>query len=344
MTKTKTSSIYGFLLALILSPLLISCSNSKAELDFKDGKDALNYYSGYLEHIKGEKTSNSKSFVKEIQQWKQITDTVYKFIKADSLLSQDVAINERLFSIHDSIRSEMLRLTETWKCSYQDVISIKEATTPYRNDDDIKKAVTEAEPFFLSLDTINIGKINTKKALAKYRFLLKITKENGINSIDELKSYLRQEDIAFRCFLQNINDLDGESLSDITKDTDKICKSIFEASRIGKIPSKEVMIYMSIRTIRRLLQNSLVCVEEIESNNVKDANQVNAYLWMIVQPFISIDDFTIATIADQDRKKFSELARQLPHSIKFAKSFNIDQRTLNTLLPQQLLKIYISSL
>ena len=77
---------------------------------------------------------------------------------------------------------------------------------------------------------------------------------------------------------------------------------------------------------------------------MKNKAQGNAYLWMIIQPFISIDQFSIATLTPQERSQFNYVISQLPKSTKFAKTFDIDQRALNYLLPQQLLKMYVLTL
>ena len=138
--------------------------------------------------------------------------------------------------------------------------------------------------------------------------------------------------------------MDKEPLSDITKDTETICRDIFIAARNGNIPAKDVVVYMSMRTVRRLLQNSVECVNNINSLEMRNKAQGNAYIWMIIQPFISIDQFSLATMTPQERSKFEYIISNLPKSKRFAQIFDIKQRELNYLLPQQLLKIYVLSL
>lgn len=98
-----------------------------------------------------------------------------------------------------------------------------------------------------------------------------------------------------------------------------------------------------MRTVRRLLQNSAMCVSDINRQKMKSKEQGNAYLWMIIQPFISIDQFAIATLTPRQRSDFNYVTTQLPKSVQFAKAFDIDQRSLSYLLPQQLLKMYVLS-
>ena len=81
-----------------------------------------------------------------------------------------------------------------------------------------------------------------------------------------------------------------------------------------------------------------------KSNEAKIKAQGNAYIWMIIQPFISIDQFSLATMTPLERSKFNYIITNLPKSKRFAQVFDIKQRELNYLLPQQLLKIYVLSL
>ena len=77
---------------------------------------------------------------------------------------------------------------------------------------------------------------------------------------------------------------------------------------------------------------------------MKTKAQGNAYIWMIIQPFISIDQFSLTTMTPQERSNFEYIISNLPKSQRFAQIFDIKQRELNYLLPQQLLKIYVLSL
>ena len=156
--------------------------------------------------------------------------------------------------------------------------------------------------------------------------------------------FIGKEDILFRSFLIHIYEMDNEPLSDITQETERICRNIFIAAKNGEIAARDAMVYMSMRTVRRLLQNSTACISDINSQKTMSKAQGNAYLWMIIQPFISIDQFSIATLTPQEHSHFNNIIAQLPKSVKFAKTFGIDQRTLNYLLPQQLLKMYVLTL
>ena len=336
-------TLLPLLIALIVLPACMSCSSDDS-LDFGSVDDALKFYQTYLGNLKEMKTSNTSTFCKEANKWKETSDTVFHYLMRDSVFLKDDHCAERFTAIHDSIRFEFLRLTETWRYSYSDVLIIKEQTSSFHDDKELQEAVGEAQPFFLKLDSIPLLEGDKASILLKYRKLLKDTKLKGINTKSDMLDFIGKEDIMFRSFLAHLYDMDKEPLADITQETESICRNIFIAAKERKIKARDSMVYMSMRTVRRLLQNSTACITDINHQQMKSKAQGNAYLWMIIQPFISIDQFSIATLTPQERSQFNYVISQLPKSVKFAKTFDIDQRALNYLLPQQLLKMYILTL
>ena len=340
-----TKLLHSILPTLLLVSMIIlsACSNGDS-LNFKSADDALTYYQNFLGNVKTMKSSNTSTFCKEAIKWRETSDTVFHYLMKDSVFLKDASCAGRFAAIHDSIRFEFLRLTETWRYSYEDVLKIKEQTSSFHNDKELQEAVNEAQPFFLALDSIPMIDGNKPTILHKYRQLLIETKVNGVNNKKDMLDFIGKEDIIFRSFLSHLYEMDKEPLADITQETESICRNIFLAAKDGKINARDAMVYMSMRTVRRLLQNSTVCITDINQQQMKNKAQGNAYLWMIIQPFISIDQFSIATLTSQERSQFNYVISQLPKSTKFAKTFDIDQRVLNYLLPQQLLKMYVLTL
>lgn len=322
--------------------LLVSCSDS--DLHFETPNDAIGAYRGFLKEIEQCKVTNAKDFCQNVCDWQELTDSVYRFLQKDSVLKNNNQVAETFYEIHSSIRTRLMKLTETWKCSYADVANIKKESSPLRKDDELKSAVRDAAPFFYHLDSIETIKGNKKDILQQYRAFLSDINKKGVNNSEELLEFIAQEDILFRSFLEHLIEIDNDPVADITRTTEKICRDIFIKAKNGTIPAKDAIIYMSMRTGRRLLQNSAVCVKDINNYKMNSSAQANAYLWMIIQPFISIDQLSIITMTDADAETFKYIQEQLPKSTAFAKSFNIEQRALTYLLPQQLLKMYVLSL
>ena len=320
-----------------------SCSS--AEYDFRSSSDAIKCYREYLAKIQKTKIADGKAFCDEVNKWQEVRDTVRRYlIVNDSTFRTHGEAYNRFHDLNDSVRFSLMSLTETWKCSYSDVILVKEGTTPFRNDSDIVAAVNKAVPFFHELDNKKIEPVNKEEALENYRIFLTVIEKKGIHSKEDMLFFIEEEDKVFRQFLKHLYELDSEPVSDITHSTEHICSNIFREAREGNIDPKDALTYMSMRTVRRLLQNSVTCVNDIGIKKMHSKMQANAYLWMIIQPFTSIDAFAITTLTPESRENLKYIASKLPKSTMFAKAFEIDQEALAYLLPQQLLKMYILSL
>ena len=344
-TVLPINMVFLLLLVLPILPIFTGCSScgGRDKLDFQSREDALKVYHDFLVTVRKTDRTNTAGFGMMLREWKELNDTVYRYLAKDSVFTKYHNEAGDYYIIHDSIRTEMLRLTETWRYGYGDVLLLKEQTCSYKEDKELLEAVHDAEPFYTELDRISISICDKTSILKRYRYFLADVKAKGINSKDELLEFIRQEDFLFRTFLAHLYEMDKEPLADITRDTEEICKSIFLAARDGNIPAKDVVVYMSMRTVRRLLQNSVECVNNINSLEMKTKTQGSAYVWMIIQPFISIDQFSLATMTQQERSNFKYIISELPKSKRFAQIFDIKQRELNYLLPQQLLKIYVLS-
>ena len=138
---------------LALTAFCLSCSSS-GKYDFKNGDDAITAYRDYLVEVRNLKTSNTKDFTSELCHWRELNDTVWHYLQTQQEYLDAHNHADMVIDIHDSVRYEMLRLAETWRYSYQDVLSIKEHTSSFRDDKDLQSAVGAAGPFFLSLDSV----------------------------------------------------------------------------------------------------------------------------------------------------------------------------------------------
>lgn len=312
-------------------------------LAFRTSYDALNYYGMFLENIVPEKIKDTDCFSKTIQEWIYVSDTVYHYLMKDSIYINNVEVARQYASIHDSIIDKIVKLSGSGKYSYKDIIKIKHQTTSYADDRRTLQYAREAEPFFDSLDTLSLLTGDKNKILTEYTKYLRHIKRNGIYDKDGMLMFLRKEDVLFRSFLAHLNEMSDKGVMEIIKDTDTICNNIFVASNKGLITPIETMVYMSIRTARRLLLNSQTCIDNINSGNFS-IQQGDAYKWMILQPFISIDQFSMATMTSRDNIRFHIIADELDNSEILAKSFGMAHDSLNKQISDQIIKLYILSL
>ena len=180
--------LFSVLLILLVFSSCSSCSGG-GKYDFRTRHDAINEYHQYLRKVRSISHSNTKDFGETLCEWHEINDTVYKFLANDSVFSKHHNEANDFFLIHDSIRTEMLRLTETWKYGYGDVLAIKDMTCSYKEDGELLDAVHKAEPFFNAMDSTSISICDKGSILKRYRYFLNETKKSRVNNKDELLKF-----------------------------------------------------------------------------------------------------------------------------------------------------------
>lgn len=339
--KTRMSSIFHlFFLCLILS--IISCSE-KSDLNFKDSSDALQRYSDFHHSIAAVPRAEAEKLADYICQWQELSDTVYNYIKKDPSFTAHASLSMSFQITSDSVRMELIRLTTN--CTLSDVAYVKIHTSPYRDDvklDDTKK---KAAAFYSKLDKqpiYNTG--NVREKIANYRSFLAKAHEGGVDNHEELLAFIKAEDRHFRTFLANIGDYTDVGLGDITKLTELICTDIFRSASCDSARVKDVMVYMGMRTCRRLILNAQVCANLLKTGKVNSATQANAYLWMLLQPFLSMDSMTISMLTQEQQQQMSELAAVYPKIIKQLIGKGYIQPEQVEQIPTMIMRLYISTL
>jgi len=339
--NTQMSFIFHlFFLCLILS--MTSCS-VKSDYHFDNPDDALKQYRDFHHSIAAEHQANAEKLADFICQWQELSDTVYNYIKKDPAFTAHASLSMLFQVTSDSVRVELLRLASG--CSLSDVAYVKMHTSPYRDDANLNATKAKAKTFFSTLDKQSAyNKGNVREKIDQYRKFLATTKEHGINNQKELLSFLETEDRHFRTFLANIDEYSNVGLKDVTKMTEQICADIYRATSDKRLASDDVIVYMGMRTCRRLLLNADVCVRLIKSGKINSPSQANAYLWMTLQPFLSMDALSISMLTEAQQKQMTELAASFPEiSERLSTKGYADPEHLAR-IPTQLMRLYITVL
>ena len=329
-----------FFLCLILS--MTACSG-KSDYHFMDSDDALKQYRDFHHSIAAAPQANAEQLADFICQWQELSDTVFGYIKKDPAFTAHVALSMSFQETSDSVRTELLRLASD--CTLSDVAYVKMHTSPYRDDADLDATKKKATAFFSALDkqsTYNKG--NAREKIDLYRTFLLSTKEHGISNQKELLAFLETEDRHFRTFLSNIGEYSDVGLADVTKMTEEICTDIFRAASEHRLSSEDAMVYMGMRTCRRLLLNAQVCADLLKVGIVNSANQANAYLWMTLQPFISMDSLSVSMLTEAQQQQMAAIAASYPKICERLndKEYADPERLVQ--IPTQLMRLYISIL
>ena len=230
-------------------------------------------------------------------------------------------------------------------CSMNDVAYIKLNTSPYRDDPEFDVIKKKSSTFYSALDRQPLyNNKSTRELLLSYQQFLMDTRDHGINDQKQFLEFIETEDRHFRTFLNHIDEYSDMGLGDITKITEQICTEIYRSVSDGKLKSEDVMVYMSMRIDRRLLLNAQVCHDLLKKGKVKSASQANAYLWMMIQPYLSMDSFAVAMLSDSQRELMLAIADDYTSIVSMLAKKDYTDKAVSMQIPTQLMRLYISTL
>lgn len=324
--------------------ILASCGKNTDDSMFQTNESAVNAYRTYLSDMRSMETLSTEHLIEAINGWQALRDSVFVRIAKDTANCIHANYESEIRGLHDSLRIEFTRLALEKSRTFADVLLIKEKTSQYRQDTELAQAVTDAESFFRSLDSVAPCHGNAKQTVSAYQSFLANTLKSGIDSKDKMLAFIQEEDRLFRSFLSHLPKLADADLSTITRDTEKCCLSVFQSAEDGKISYRDALIYTARRTNRRIILNALACRNDINQGNVKTEAQARAYVWMLLQPYVALDGFSVAVLSDMERTTLHAVADRTPQMIaKLNKTAGTDNDQWRV-LPGVLIKIMLTSI
>lgn len=239
----------------------------------------------------------------------------------------------------------MGRLIDKRQWNFTDYLTIIESLNRVETDTVSLPLVASAHRFYAGLDSVSTYGTNAARTIELYQKMLDQTLKDGFQSKADIITFLRKEDMAFRSFLEHLPAYGDIPLDDITTQTGEVIRHIIDLSMkehplFGK---EELVILLTVRNNRRLLQNALVCLDEIRHNNrIADGNRSTAYLWMLLQPWISFDELSYALLSERQTYALRRLAKETPKAAKQLKSSDFPLEVDG--LPALLIKSYITNI
>ena len=335
----------SILSAIILAILLLaSCTKDGSNLSFHNTKEALDAQKEFLSSMKSNQDLAMEHLADKISKWRILEDSVSACLMRDTIKKAHSFPMEDFSNVHDSIRDEFMRIATAKRRTFKDVLLLKMKATPYKGMKETDSLSLVASRFFESLDSLPEYKGDKTRILTTYHFFLEKVKKEGIANQSQFLAFLKTEDRLFRTFLSHLHEMSDVSVSHITSGTEDVCKMIAQSSRKGNLPTRDAVAYMAARTSRRIIANAQTCIADIKSGKVTSAEQRTAYFWMILQPFLSIDDFGIAMLSENQRKELVQLTIDASGTIAcLSRSLQMDKNMTDG-LPDMFIKLYISSL
>ncbi|MBR0263956.1 MAG: hypothetical protein IJQ60_08740, partial [Prevotella sp.] len=180
--------------------------------------------------------------------------------------------------------------------------------------------------------------------LKRYLLFLQKSAKQGIHGKEDLLAFIKEEHLYFKSFLQYLPDFADDDIGDIRRNTEQCCREILRAADRKDLSHKDAMIYLSMRTNLRLLRNAQAAIEDLKSGRVKDEHTMHAYLLMMMQPFMTMDDLSVSVLSDKDKADLYKIADALPKEMdNLAKKLHLDKQRLSD-MPILMMKIYVTRL
>ena len=147
--------------------------------------------------------------------------------------------------------------------------------------------------------------------------------------------------------LRYLSKVSNSDLQNLTNATTAIFDDLY--SSVGNKSddvNDRTMLYLTMRFNRRIIQNAMACRNDIINNQRLDRDQRANYKWMLIQPFMAIDDYSTAVLTDEQRETLIKLTDELPAllgKLDVQKKSDNEQIKLTNVLANYFLKSYLST-
>lgn len=324
--------------------ILASCGKNTDDSMFQTSKNAADAYRSYLSEVRKEANLPTDRLIEKINDWQSLRDSVSACVAKDTANRIHANYESEIRGLHDSLRIEFTRLALEKPRTFADVLLIREQTSQYRQDTELMRSAAEAGPFFKPLDSVPTYKGSANAVVEKYRMFLSKTLKSGISGKSEMLAFIKEEDRLFRSLLSHLPELADADLSAITRDTEKCCLSIFQSAENGRLSYRDALVYTARRTNRRIILNALACRDDINQGNVKTEAQARAYVWMLLQPYVALDGFSVAVLSDMERATLYAVADRTPQMVAKLNKTAGTENDQWQVLPGVLIKIMLTSI
>ena len=101
---------------------------------------------------------------------------------------------------------------------------------------------------------------------------------------------------------------------------------------------------------RRIIQSAESCRNDINAKKPLTAKQGANYRWLLIQPFLALDNYATAALTEQQIETLNQLAEELPRLLAYVDGKDYDRspkeetEKLSTVLSEYFLKSYLKSI
>ena len=246
-----------------------------------------------------------------IADWRLLKDSVYAAFERDTVMVRtNPALATAYLNLEDSIIKEINRIFSIQKFSLSDITTIKinsaQKYSTLRQSDTFHQAIT----FYDAMDTTPVY-ADAETTLHEYDLLLQT---DTLKTEGDLYTFIQKEDRCFRSLLAHLTAISQDDLQTIAEQTSRLLDGLYSTviARPDNETNKRLLIYLTLRYNRRILQNADACMDDVLNEKELTSEQIVNYRWMLIQPYIALDFFSSSLLTEQQAERLTTIAAQLP--------------------------------
>lgn len=346
VTKHSVFILRTINIMLVAVVFVFSGCNSRSEENssYSTPEEALKDYSSCLSRIASKDKADIQELVKLASEWKTLDDTLSARFFSGCAAVTPARGDSVYICLRDSIVGELCRLAESRHRTLADYLVLVSSVRQSPSDTLTSGLVSSFHHFYGAMDNTPTYGLDNKGTIVRYEQFLSDALDRDLKSKADAFTFLRGEDLAFRSFLCHLPTLGNIQLAGVRDNTILMMKRIVElASEDRRIfTPTEMVVILTMRNNRRLLQNALQCVNDIRAGKIGKDGRSSAYLWMLLQPWISFDSLSFSFMSDAQMNTMRILAAETSGCISRLGNpkFPIDTEEL----PALLIRAYLSTL
>lgn len=348
MKKALFNSINGvfYVVLFAAATFVAACSNSN-KYSFETCTDALKTCQSELSKIRSLESANVNDLADITASWLELQDsTVSCFIKDTIAVSNDEITNS-FFMLADSFRTEITRLATSQRRTLPDILTIKYQVAHKTKRFD-QENFDAACRFYDGIEKDEPYK-TIEETLTEYDNLL--NNATQFKKEAQLLDFIQKEDRCFRSLMLFLKEVPTGKLQSLTNKTSDLFENLYRNASVeqdNKV-NERVMIYLTMRFNRRIVQNAETCRQDVKKKaQIKDELAFN-YRWMLLQPYMTIDNYAMALLTNEQMKTLTSISQELPMLLTqldgkdYTKATREETEKLNEMLCDYLLQSFLKT-
>ncbi len=316
-------------MAIIVLAIALTACNSKSKFNFQSTDEAITACRQELSKITPLEKADINLLVAITNNWVELRDSTMMCFVRDSVTQNDTNAVTQFVAVTDSFRTEITRLAMATPRTMADIVQLKVETAEGRKELQKSEDYKKACKFYEQMDDTPLYP-TLKITLLAYDKLLKDA--NPFRKEGEMLDFIQKEDKCFRSLLTFLRYVPDGKLQDITDKTAALFDNLQQtaATRQSGEVGERVMMYLTMRFNRRIIQNAERCCNDIKKKEILTTQQANNYRWMVIQPYMAIDNYSAAALTTQQTETLTDMAEELPKMLAYIDGKDYDMSPKET--------------